>query len=574
MLVVIISWIYYFILCMLIGIEIERLLAKMLHGKWRFRATDYVVTGIAGITVYASFFSLFYKVGMAAHLLLFLGAVYSAVKNRCFVKQFLKESKKLVFSWEGFFFVGMILLIAFFTSRGNFHTDTNIYHAQNIRLYEEYGIIKGMANLQLHYGYNSLYLAFAAVMSLSWLLPWSLHTTTGFIEIILCLYALHHLKGFKEHKSHLEDAGCIAILLYALINVTGSMSPATDYPTMFLSIYMVSVWLRGVEEKAHYSVYALLSVFAVFLGVMKLSAIAMAFVAVYPAWLLLKEKKWKEISLYLGLGVLVLAPYLIRNVILSGWLIYPFEAIDLFQVDWKVPLSYLLVDAYQIKVWGRCLYDISLIDMPMREWFPIWLNHQERYEQMFLAANVIGIGLTACNLVYKWIKKIEIRVELVVLYLGLFASAVLWFVQAPFIRYGLGFLLVLPLLAMASWFDYEKKGLQSILTGCMVMLIFLFVNPYIDHYFTDMGVFVKQRLMDPYYIVQKDYDHGNTKSVVINGNTIYYNEALKEEGERNSYHYFPNTCYEVMLNRSTLVSDDIKDGFIPKPVEDGVKDAD
>ena len=74
------------------------------------------------------------------------------------------------------------------------------------------------------------------------------------------------------------------------------MSPATDYPTMFLSIYMAAVWLRAIEEKAHYSVYALLSVFAVFLGTMKLSAIAMAFVVIYPACILLQKKKWKYLQ--------------------------------------------------------------------------------------------------------------------------------------------------------------------------------------------------------------------------------------------------------------------------------------
>lgn len=549
---------------MAIGLGIERLLTKILKGKWKFQTIDHLVTGIVGITIYAAFFSIFYKVGMTAHLILLLLVIICAYGCRKEIKAMISKVRKLIFSWEGFFFFCFILLIAFFTSRGQFHTDTNIYHAQNIRLYEEYGIIKGMGNLQLHYGYNSLYLAFAAVMSLAWLLPWSLHTTTGFIEVVLCLYALHHLKGFKEHKSHLEDAGCIAILFYTLINVTGSMSPATDYPTMFLSIYMVCVWLRAIEERAHYSVYALLSVFAVFLGTMKLSAIAMAFVVVYPAFFLIKEKKWKEIGSYIGLGTFILAPYLIRNVIISGWLIYPFEAIDLFDVAWKIPLEYLQVDAYQIKVWGRCLFDINLIDMPIKEWLPVWWESQERYAQMFLGANVLGIVLAGFNLVYKWMKKIEIRVELVVLYLGMIASALVWFFMAPFIRYGLGFLLVIPLVGLASWFDYEKKGFQSIATGVLVVCIFFCFSPYVDRYVTDVGVFVKQRLTEPYYIVQKDYDDGSTGSVEIKGNIIYYNDYRKEEGERNSYHYFPNTAYDDMLRRSDLVSEDIKDGFVPK----------
>ena len=564
MVVVVLSWIYYFFLCGIIGIGIERLLAKILKRRWKFQLIDYLVTGIVGITIYASFASIVYKVGAVVHLLLLAFAMVCGCVCRKEIKECFPKAKKMIFSWEGFFYIGFIVLIAFFTSRGQFHTDTNIYHAQNIRLYEEYGIIKGMANLQLHYGYNSLYLAFVSVMSLAWILPWSLHTTTGFIEVILCLYALHHLKEFKIHKNHLEDAGCIAILFYALVNVTGSMSPATDYPTMFLSIYMVCAWLRAIEEKAHYSVYALFSVFAVFLGTMKLSAIAMAIVVIYPAYFLIVEKKWKEIGIYFGMGVLVLAPYLIRNVILSGWLIYPFEAVDLFDVAWKVPLEYLLVDAYQIKVWGRCLFDISLIDIPIKEWLPIWWDSQERFAQMMLLANIVGMMLAIFNLGYKWIRKIEIRAEIIVLYIGLITSAVVWFLMAPFIRYGLGFLLVIPLIGMASWFDYEKKGFQSIATGVLVFCIFLCLSSYVDNYVTDVGVFVKQRVMDPYYLVPKDYDDGSTGTMEVKGNIIYYNDYKKEEGERNSYHHFPNTCYSDMMERSTLVSENIKDGFVPK----------
>lgn len=563
MVIIILSWIYYFFLCGFIGIGLKKILTTVLKRDWEFQGIDYLITGIVGITVYASFASIITKVGMLVHLVLLLVAVFSGLLCKKEIKEWLPKAKKLMFSWEGFFYLCFILLIAFFTSRGKFHTDTNIYHAQNIRLYEEYGIIKGMANLQLHYGYNSLYLAFAAIMSLSWLLPWSLHTTTGFIEVILCIYAFHHLRTFKERNSHLEDAGCVAILFYALVNVTGSISPATDYPTMFLSIYMISVWLRAMERKSHYSVYALLSVFAVFLGVLKLSAIAMAAVVIYPAFFLVKEKKWKDIGIYMGLGILILAPYLIRNVIISGWLIYPFEALDLFQVDWKVPLEYLLVDSYQIKVWGRCLYDVNLIDLPVKEWMPIWWEGQERYAQMLLGANVLGLFLAFLNLVYKMVKKIEVRIELIVLYIGMIASALVWFFMAPFIRYGLAFLLTLPLISMASWYDYKKKGLHSIITGTIVVCMFFCFSPYIDNYVTDDGVFLKQNLLEPYYIIPKDYDVGGTESIEIKGNRVYYNAPRKGEGEINSYHYFPNTAYKFMLERSTLVSEEIKDGFVP-----------
>lgn len=559
MVVVIAEWIYMGIICFLIGYGSYQLLKKLWKTLPAFSLLSVMILGITVITIYAELFSIVGKVGMAAHLILLSAAVITGVCNRRKVCEYFCARHIRISLWEAAFYCGLILFFAFFASRGEFHTDTNIYHAQNIRIYEEYGLIKGMANLQLHYGYNSAYLAFAAIFSMKWLLPWSLHTTTGFITALLSLDACYHLKTFRQRKQHLSDAGYIAILIYALVILVRSMSPATDFPTMFLSLYFITAWLRAVEQKATVVVYALLSVFAVFLGTMKLSAIAIAIAAVYPFCLFMKERKWKDILICIVLGVDVLLPYLIRNVLISGWLIYPFEKMDLFQVAWKVPVEYLIRDSNQIKVWARCLYDVTKVDLPLMEWLPVWWEGQARYEQYLFYACVIGGILALCNLFFKVCRKGKVNVPLLVLYLAIICSAGVWFFLAPFIRYGLSFLLVFPLIGIACWYDAPKKGLYSLSSGILVFALFLCLSPFIDNYVTDAGVFLKHNVKEPYYLLQKDYDDAATSGHQINGITIY----SCDNGEINSYHYTPNTCYPFMLERSTLAGDSLKDGFVP-----------
>ena len=87
-----------------------------------------------------------------------------------------------------------MLFFAFFTSRGEFRTDTNIYHAANIQIYEEIGLIRGMTNLQWNFGYNSASLAFEVFFSFGWLLPHPIHVSTGFLELVFGIYACHYLK--------------------------------------------------------------------------------------------------------------------------------------------------------------------------------------------------------------------------------------------------------------------------------------------------------------------------------------------------------------------------------------------
>lgn len=556
MLSVILSWIYIFLICMLIGIGTLSLLRNR-----HFTLVLYLMSGIIVITVYAEFFSIFAKIGGCAHAVLLVTALWCGYINRKKIQQFWKQYRPVLLSWEGFFYCCFALLIAFFTSRGEFHTDTNIYHAASIRIYEEYGMVKGIGNLQLHYAYNSSYLAFASIFSLKWLLGYSLHTTTGFLEVVICLYAFHGLRNFQQHENHVTDMMKIGILLYTLVNVIRSMSPATDYATMFFALFIITAWCENLfEGDSDTTVYALLSVAAVFTATLKFSSCLLILIAIYPAVRLIRDRKWKEISACIFCGCLIVCPFLIRNYFISGWLLYPFDGIDLFKTVWKIPKEYLLHDANQIKVCGRCLYDVNKIDMPVSKWLPIWWEHQFRYEKMFLGAVVLGLILQAVMLLMRILRRQRLRSPLIVLHLAIWADIAVWFFMAPFIRYGLAFLIAVIMIAAGEYLSEKKSGFYSIVTGSLMFCILVSVSPYWDQYVTDAGVFVKQRLREPYYIVQQDYDEGSMDSCDINGNKVYFSTGE----EINSYHVFPGTCYKPMLERSTLIGDRIEDGFRAK----------
>lgn len=556
MVVIVLSWVYMFLICTLIGIGTLSPVRNR-----RFSVTLYLVTGIIGITVYAQFFSIFAKLGLWAHVVLVATALVCGYRNRSTVWQLWQTYRPVLCSWEGFFYCCFVLLIAFFTSRGEFHTDTNIYHAAAIRIYEEYGLVKGIGNLQLHYAYNSSYLAFASIFSMKWLLGSSLHTTTGFLETVMCLYAFHGLRAFRQHKAHVADMMRIGILLYTLVNVTRSMSPATDYATMFFALFIITAWCENFFEKgSELTVYCLLTVAAVFAATLKFSSCLLVLIGLYPAWCLIREKRWKEIGICLFGGCVILCPFLVRNYLISGWLLYPFEGIDLFKVPWKIPLEYLVHDADQIKVWGRCLYDVEKVDMPLYEWLPVWWEHQFRYEKMFLGGVLLGTALQLLMVGMRLYRKQKIRPQMAVLHLAVWGNVLVWFLVAPFIRYGLAFLIAVVMLAVGDYLGERKQGLCSIVAGSLVFGILVSLSPYWDQYVTEAGVFVKQNLREPYYIEQKDYDRGSMDSCEINGNTIYFSTGE----EINSYHVFPGTCYKPMLERSTLIGERIEDGFRAK----------
>ncbi len=558
MLIVLLNWFYIFFVTELLGFGFCKYLSKFLKREISYPISGNIICGIVITTVYAQFFSLFYKVGLIANLILLILSFIIVFLYRKELLVLCRECKTTLFSWEGVLYLGVLLLFAFFTSRGTIHTDTNMYHAQAIRWYEEYGVVKGLANLQWHFAYNSSYFGFAALFSMAFLGVQSLHCTTGFIAVILCIWALHHLKDFFVHKHHMADMCSIGILFYALVNITGSVSPASDYATMFLALYLIARWAEVIESETNdITEYCHLSILAVYIATLKLSAGLLVLLVIYPAVFLIRERRVKEIIIYLVLGILTVIPFLIRNVIISGWLLYPFPALDLFAVDWKLPAYYVEIDSAQIKVWARCLYDPKLLETPFLEWLPIWWEAQERYAQMLILTNLLAIALDGMILLHVIFTKKKINWNLVLLNVVVIASAVAWLFLAAFIRYGLAFLLAIPMLSVGRWMQREKSSFYKLLSGCTVVLMFFLLTPYWDHYFNDDLLFIKQNLTEPYYIIQKDYDHSEMRTFDMDGITIYN----PVQGEITGYQYFPASSYDYMINCTGLRGDSIREGF-------------
>lgn len=566
MISVILSWVYILLICLFIGMGTFKLLSKLFNVNFENFFAE-VICGVTVITVYTEYFSIFYKISILAHLIMLIAALISAYICKKRVLEICNSFKNIIKNKSIIPWLFTVLVVAFFTSRGVFHTDTGIYHAQTIRIYEEYGIIKGLANLQLHFGYNSAYLAFCSIFTFSFILPEALHTTTGFLTIFCLIYALSGLRKIREHKKHGADGARIAILLYILTNITGSMSPATDYGTMYLILYLLTEWLATCEEKSlekndETTKLSLLSVLAIFIVSVKLSGAGIVLLALYPLVILIKQKRYRDIWIFLGLGFFSFLPYMIRNVILTGWLFYPVSVIDLFNVSWKVPLASLEKDAAQISVWGKCLYDVTKKDYTLSQWFPIWWEGQYQYEQMLLVAQLIGVLLLLLKFDFNLIKHYKLDFKIIIFYIMLVICELIWFFNAPFVRYGLAFLLMLPLCAAGDvMIDYkrpDKRGL--IIYDSILVLIFICFTSWINQYFMDDVVFVYHYLKSDTYVWQQPFDDSETETLDIDGVTVYYSV----DGEINSYYNYPSSCYKSMAESCTLIGDTIEEGFMPK----------
>ena len=80
------------------------------------------------------------------------------------------------------------------------------------------------------------------------------------------------------------------------------MSPATDFGTMYLVFFIVTLWTSIACEKEgkvgeKTDLYALLCVAVVCVTTFKLSAGMLVILALYPAVCLIRSKEWKKIGI-------------------------------------------------------------------------------------------------------------------------------------------------------------------------------------------------------------------------------------------------------------------------------------
>ncbi len=522
-----------------------------------------VLAGFSFVTAYAGYFSLFSRVGLTANILLCIICVICLIFDRHG-----STGIKISFSpLQMVMSLCLIFVILFFTSYGVFHSDSGLYHAQSIRWIEEYGVVKGLGLVQNRFAYNSAFFCVSALYSFSFL-GQSLHGVNGFMAVIVSLYALYDLTESIRIKGTLKLRVFIdlAPLLYTVIGGRELISPTTDPILLYFFFAVMILWSREIEkEDTPVMVYSLLCILTVFLVSVKLSLGVLVLLTVQPAVILIRDKKIKEILISAVSGVVLILPYFIRNIIISGWLIYPFPSLDLFDLPWKVPYSTARHDADEITVWARYVRDTDRIGDKIWEWAPDWWNGQTGWERFLSAAAIAAFiaGTVWCISAFiRLVKRRDDHKKQAFLQKALFLEIIMicgslfWFLSAPLIRYGVLYLLLLPLMTVGVIIN-DKDIMRPVKPVFGGILILLMAYPLCGYLGSDISYMHDNRSRQ-YLVRQKDYPEAKVKEKEYCGTVFFYPE---EPGTPVWYKAFPSVLYEDNLDFMEPVGDSIKDGF-------------
>lgn len=547
---VILIWIYMTVTCYITGYAV--LTGIFRKGKYQIRKeSSYLLAGIVLMTVYAEIFSLFGGVSLTAHILLLAGCILCVLIRRKALAEHLRHIRLTVAPQKVILILALFLLFAYGTASGLEHYDTGLYHAQSIRWIEEYGVVPGLGNLHTRLAYNSASFSLTALYSMAFLTGRSFHCCTGYFAFLLAVCCMEAFYRRREKKPLLSDLIRV-MAVYYLLNIFDEMvSPASDYFMVLTVFWLVIRWLELLEKKEGSTVpYSLLCILGVYVCTIKFSGALIVLLAVWPAVWLIREKKIQEIIRYIVCGLIVLVPFLIRNVILSGWLLYPFTAIDLFQFPFKIPKGVAEYDSREIQVYGRGYSDVSRYGESIVKWFPDWMKNLDRVNQVFLFGALAGILIFAALVIWSICRKKK-EAWGVLFLTGISGCWFLfWLLSAPLIRYGCVFLWIFPTLLYG--YLYQKISPRFDRYKLLLVALCLF-GIY-------KGVmFGRELIRDAghamqYLLVQQDYETFETIAYDLHGYTFYY----PEEGDRTGYAVFPASPVKA---EDIFTGDTIEEGF-------------
>lgn len=340
--------------------------------------------------------------------------------------------------------------------------DEGAYHLPLVRMWENQGLVKGIANLNGHYGLNSTWHILTAFSNPGFIPGWQEEMAlNGLLAAILGLFAATRLQKVLAGSGLMAHWMAVFFPFFVFRNLLSS--PSTDIPAIICTWFVFNRWLEILEkEEDPFKNWTLFSLVPVWIAVLKTSSAALFLIPLFFAGLAVLSQHWNLLKKQLLLPVFLVFPWLLQNWLLTGYLVFPIKRTRLGNPDWQVPFS-----SIDKKFYLEQFRDFA----PPAEYNLSWLKHwfsahnlDTRIILLLCSLSVIGAGLV---LILSGRKRNLISLFL---YFSVLAGLLSWFVTITEPRYGFGSLVFAGLLPIAWILSRLRKMLPLFRFLALVIL--------------------------------------------------------------------------------------------------------
>lgn len=558
MLIAFIAGIYITFLCFSWGLMITRLLAGgRMEQKSASHFSLFCLLGFSVITIFAGYLSLVMPLGgWAVQLLFFIPAVFFFF--RC-------EGKQFFTAFREFKPVSLVLIMAvivLFLVMNNWkivHPDTLGYHAQTIQWIENYKAVPGLVHLHTRLGYQGLWFTSSALFSFRFFdLP-----TVSFLSFPLLMWFTFFVvskinKGLSEKKSPAALLLWILLLGYCLWNYNLARLTATSASPDFIAvIFILSILYLCIRSEHSDSLFeknkwTLISLLSFTVITIKLSSIPVILFPIAGIVALLLQKKKKAVLIIMISGIICLIPFIWRNVITTGYFIFPNTSLNIINADWKFDEQKTVDEKNYIKAYARISQPDTrtemnkILNMGPSEWIPVWWQNRSVPDKTILILFLFSVFLV-------FIKMKKIKNEELSLVTSLFimlAGTIFWFIHAPDPRFGMGF--IIGFIAVTFLMLMRSAEVNRSATVSVMILFIIAAVAYTGYRFQHF--FSYRQWLLPSGIEETHY---TTK--ICHG--IQFNYPLTDEDFRN----IPVPCTDKKCEEFKPRGMELSDGFRSNP---------
>jgi hypothetical protein len=308
--------------------------------------------------------------------------------------------------------------------------DEGAYHLPLIRMWENQGLIMGMANLNGHYGLNSTWHILSAFTNLSFLPFWKTEMSlNGLVAIVLGLYSATRIRNILNGSRFISH--WIVVFLPFLVFRNLLSSPSTDIPAIICTWFILTQWLETIEnEESPWQIWPAFVLLPIWIVILKTSSAALLFIPAGAMYLAVQEESWVKIRWMVLTGGLLLCPWILQNWLISGYAVFPIRITAIGHPVWQVPL-----EAIDKKFYLAQFGDFAPPSSFSWNWFLHWIRAQNADSRLIILLSFTTIisGIA----VFSFLRQ-QRNIITMFLYLSVLALVLSWFLTITEPRYGFG----------------------------------------------------------------------------------------------------------------------------------------
>ena len=367
--------------------------------------------------------------------------------------------------------------------------DTGLYHLNVVKWNSLYGIVPGLGNLHGRLGYNNASLLYSALLDVGPFEGRSHHVASAWLmlwTLLRCLFAFYELfkAGAQARMETMYYALLATPLCVWIVNTGYASSHSPDVVCFMLAMVVGGELLalnhfegvRGNPGRSRFLNIILLSIVGV---VCKLSFLVFGAIACGVALLALishadRSSRVVHRSLIVAvvLASMVVLPWMVRGVILTGYPAYPIEVLRV-ERDWSVSAASCEAMVEHVKAWARAPGIAPELVGRNGGWIRPWLERvlaQNKFEIAFpLMTALLAIMIVAFGR-----KRGDPRIErrrCALLCLPGLLGVVFWFLSAPDPRFlgSISWVLAVSMLVLAL--QHRRHWALPLVVGHAAMLL-------------------------------------------------------------------------------------------------------